>query len=671
MDAVFLKLLNMSITASWLVLAVIVLRLFTKKAPKSLTVFLWALVAVRLVCPFSFESALSLVPNTETVPPSIVYTDDVTPGTAEILSHVGNNPVNYSIGFDTQGGNIIINEMTAPDGGFVNPLLLMTTVASIVWAVGVAAMLIYTLVSFLRMRKKVSEAAYLKDNIYLCDNISTPFILGLIRPKIYLPSDISEQDAEYVIAHEKAHLRRLDHVWKPFGFALLTVYWFNPVLWVAYVLFCRDMELACDERVIKNLGADVKKPYSNALINCSAPKRVIAACPLAFGETGVKTRIKSVLHYKKPTVWIVAVCLILGVAVAVCFMTNPKTAMNRNVSPELDAAVSEAILNENADKLWLGECPTQGHVILGADETDTKAVVYAIEEFNSFGFYSGYFVDVGGHRVPAVFRFNKADGKYILDRIDYAEDGSGHTSSIKRLFPKEYRERALSPTETDIASLWQQCAGQAEKYLKKIGRQAEVKNYSEVLLSEPLSKFGISDEVVNKTLEWKLPYNTEVSHYESIENGIRYVYRTSYLSHSGNILYTKEQYGSNNLAEAITVSGKTGEILSRFTGCFLDAQVVSVQSGGVVVKPLDHSPEKEYGNIFVPTAAVKEGVPDLYDGLNVRVLYDGTLSGGVNAEIKNVYSICLYADINYRGNSTAQTGGVDQPVFTTVAVVGE
>lgn len=198
-----------------------------------------------------------------------------------------------------------------------------------------------------------------------------------------------------------------------------------------------------------------------------------------------------------------------------------------------------------------------------------------------------------------------------------------------------------------------------------------MKNYSEVLLSEPLSKFGISDEVVNKTLEWKLPYNTDVSHYESIENGIRYVYRTSYLSHSGNILYTKEQYGSNTLAEAITVSGKTGEILSRFTGCFLDAQVVSVQSGGVVVKPLDHSPEKEYGNIFVPTAAVKEGVPDLYDGLNVRVLYDGTLSGGVNAEIKNVYSICLYADINYRGNSTAQTGGVDQPVFTTVAVVGE
>ena len=644
MDAIFLKLLNMSITASWLALAVMALRFLLKKAPKSLTVLMWALVAVRLVCPFSFESVLSLIPNTEPVPPSIVYTAEETPGAAEILSHVGNNPVDYSLGIDTQTGSLVINEITAPDGDTVNPLLLMTTVASIVWAVGVVAMLLYTLLSFLRVRKSVSEAAHYKDNIYLCDSITTPFILGLLRPKIYLPSDINEQDAEYVIAHERAHLRRLDHIWKPLGFAILTVYWFNPLMWLSYVLFCRDIELACDERVIKNLGADTKKPYSNALINCSAPKRTVAACPLAFGETGVKTRIKSVLHYKKPTVWMIAVCLILGIAVAVCFLTNPKTALNSNVSPELDAAVSEAILNENADKLWLGECPTQGHVILGADETDTKAVVYAIEEFNSFGFYSGYFVDVGGHRVPAVFRFNKADGKYVLDRIDYAEDGSENASSIKKLFPKECQKRALSPEVSDNESLWNQCVGQAEKYLKKIGRQAEVKNYSEVLLSEPLSKFGISDEVVNKMVELGLPYNSDVSSFESIENGIRYVYRTSYLSHSGNVLYTKEQYGTNTLVEAITVSGKTGEILSRFAGCFLDAQVVSVKSDGILVEPLEHSVEKEHGNIFVSTAAIKE-TPDLYKGLYVRVLYDGMFSGGVNAEIRNVYSICLYADI--------------------------
>ena len=670
MDAVFLKLLNMSITASWLVLLVIVLRFLLKKAPKSLTILMWALVAVRLVCPFSFESVLSLVPNTEPVPPEIVYTQEVTPGTSEILSHVGNNPVDYSLGIDTQTGSLVINEMTAPDSDTVNPLLLMTTVASIVWAAGVAAMLLYTLVSCLRVRKSVSEAAYQKDNIWLCDRISTPFILGVFRPKIYLPSDINEQDAEYVIAHEKAHLRRLDHVWKPLGFALLSVYWFNPLMWLSYVLFCRDIELACDERVIKSLGQESKKPYSNALINCSTPKRTVAACPLAFGETGVKTRIKSVLTYKKPAFWVVAVGALLVAVLAVCFLTNPKTAGNSLVSPELDAAVSEAILNENASKSWLGECPTEGHVILGTDETDTKAVVYAIEKFNSFGFYSGYFVDVGGHRVPAVFRFNKVDGKYILDRIDYAEDGSGHTSSIKRLFPKECQKRALSPTESDNASLWKQCAGQAEKYLKKIGRQAEVKNYSEVLLSEPLGKFGISDEVVNKTLELGLPYNSDVSFFESIENGIRYIYRTSYLSHSGNILYTKEQYGSNTLVEAITVSGKTGEILSRFSGCFFDAQVISVSTDGFLVKPFDQLPEMKLGEIFVPFSTVTESFPDVYESLYVRILYDGAFDGGTHPTTKNVYTVCEYGDVCYFGNTVSHTGGADEPLYTTRAVVG-
>ena len=671
MDAVFLKLLNMSITASWLALAVMALRFLLKKAPKSLTVLMWALVAVRLVCPFSFESVLSLIPSTEPVPPSIVYTDEGKPGTAGIVSHIGNNPVDYSLGIDTQTGSLVINEIAAPDGDTVNPLLLITTVASIIWAVGVAVMLLYTLISFLRVRKRVGESAPLKDNIRLCDNISTPFILGIIRPKIYLPSAINEEDSEYVIAHEKAHLRRLDHIWKPLGFMLLTVYWFNPLMWLSYVLFCRDIELACDERVIKSLGQESKKPYSNALINCSAPKRTVAACPLAFGETGVKSRIKSVLRYKKPAFWVVSVGALLVAVLAVCFLTNPKTAGNSLVSPELDAAVSEAILNENANKSWSGECPTEGHVILGADETDTKAVVYAIEEFNSFGFYSGYFVDVGGHRVPAVFRFNKVDENYVLDRIDYAEDGSGYTSSIKRLFPKEYQKRALSPTETDIASLWKQCAGQAEKYLKKIGRQAEVKNYSEVLLSEPLGKFGISDEVVNKTLELKLPYNTDVSSYESIEKGIRYVYRTSYLSHSGNILYTKEQYGSNTLAEAITVDGKTGGILSRFSGCFFDAQVISVRSDGFLVKPFDQLPEMKLGEIFVPFSSVKESCSDVYESLYVRILYDGAFDGGTYPTTKNVYTVCNYGDVCYFGNTVSQTGGTDQPLYTTQAVAGE
>lgn len=324
MENVFLELFNMSITASWLVLAIVLFRLIFKKAPKSLRVIMWGLVGLRLVCPFSFESVLSLIPSTETVPPEIVHSHSPSNlSGAEIFNAIGNNQVYYDLGL--QNGSIVFTEYSAPDGNTVNPLLIITYIASIVWVVGMAAMLLYTLISYLRILKNVREATPLKENIWICDNISTPFILGIIKPRIFLPSSMDEQDMEFVIAHEKAHLKRRDHWWKPLGFALLTVYWFNPVLWVAYVLLCRDIELACDEKVIKQMGAEIKKPYSEALINCSVPRKMISACPLAFGETGVKGRIKSVLNYKKPAFWIIIVAVATCIVLAVCFMTNPQS----------------------------------------------------------------------------------------------------------------------------------------------------------------------------------------------------------------------------------------------------------------------------------------------------------------------------------------------------------
>ena len=312
MEAVFLKILNMSITAGWLVLAVIVLRFLLKKAPKAFSVILWGLVGIRLVLPFSFESVLSLIPSAETVPSNFVYSS-----VPEIDSGIGviNSAVNPII-----SGTLASNEISS-----VNPMQIITLIASVVWITGIAAMLLYTGVSYLRFRRKVREAAPLKDNIYLCDGIGTPFILGVIRPRIYLPSNISEADAQHVIAHETAHIKRRDHLWKPLGFLLLTVYWFNPVLWVAYILLCRDIELACDESVIRDKGVQIKKSYSEALVNCSVPRKMIAACPLAFGEGSVKGRIKSVLNYKKPTFWIIIVSIIACIAVSVCFLTNPIT----------------------------------------------------------------------------------------------------------------------------------------------------------------------------------------------------------------------------------------------------------------------------------------------------------------------------------------------------------
>ncbi len=323
MEAVFFKVLNMSITASYLVLAVIMARLLLKKAPKFISVILWGLVAVRLVCPFSIESILSLVPSAETVPQDIVYSN-----TPQI--HSGISSV-----------NTVVNEVVMPQFyptavDSVNPLQIVSFVASIVWVVGIVLMVLYTIFSYTKIYFKVREAVKVEGNIYECDRVESPFILGVIRPRIYLPSNMSDCDRDYVIAHERAHLKRRDHLWKPIGFLLLTVYWFNPVLWVAYILLCRDIELACDEKVIKAMGESSKKSYSDALINCSAPRKMITACPVAFGETGVKGRIKSVLNYKKPAFWVIIIAVVLSIAVAVFFMTNPATKITDLKDEKLD-----------------------------------------------------------------------------------------------------------------------------------------------------------------------------------------------------------------------------------------------------------------------------------------------------------------------------------------------
>lgn len=310
MEAVFLKILNMSITASWIVLAVIVVRLLLKKAPKWIAVLMWGLAGIRLVCPFSLESVFSLIPSAETVPGDILYTKNPT-------IHSGVAALNSVV-------NPVLSESLAPAvGASVNPMQVVVYIASFIWIVGIAAMLVYTAVSCLRIHKKVKEAIPCKENIWVCDHVDTPFISGVIRPRIFLPSAMGEQYMEYVIAHEKAHLKRRDHWWKPLGFLLLTIYWFNPILWIAYFLFCRDIEFACDEKVIRDIGIENKKPYSDTLIYCSVPRKMFAACPLAFGEVDVKARVRSIMNYKKPAFWIIILAVIACVAVAVCFLTNP------------------------------------------------------------------------------------------------------------------------------------------------------------------------------------------------------------------------------------------------------------------------------------------------------------------------------------------------------------
>lgn len=321
LSEVFLKIVNMSISAGWLVLAVLLLRLVLKKAPKWISVILWGFVAIRLICPFSIESVLSLIPSAETVSPDIMM--DWTP---EISTGIGS--VDTVI-------NPIITQTFAPDPATsANPLQILIPVAGILWLAGIAVMLLYTAVSYFLLRRKVATAVLRRNNIYQSENVDSPFVLGIIKPKIYLPFQMDGKNLEYVIAHEEAHIRRKDHWWKPFGFVLLALHWFNPLMWLGYILLCRDIELACDEKVIKEMDNENRADYTQALVACSVNRRSIAACPLAFGEVGVKERVKSVMNYKKPAFWIIIAAIVTCVAVAVCFLTNPKEENDPNLAED-------------------------------------------------------------------------------------------------------------------------------------------------------------------------------------------------------------------------------------------------------------------------------------------------------------------------------------------------
>ncbi len=1026
-DSIFIGLLNASISACWLVGAVLLFRLIFRKAPKWLNVVLWALVAVRLICPVPIESSLSLVPTVEPLPTEILNIDPhkgVESTTVEII----NNPV-YSEYVDS---SVPVD---------VERFQWDAVLGALTWLYGMGAMVLYAFFSYLLIYLKVRQRIKKEGNIYLCDRINTPFIFGIVRPKIYLPSFMSEEDMTYVLAHEKAHLKRKDYLWKPLGFLILTVYWFNPVIWMSYVLLCRDIELACDEKVIKEMGAEIKKPYSMALINCSVPKRMITACPVAFGETGVKKRIKSVLSYKKPALWLIIIAVVTSVLLAVCFATSPKrkkdtipeknyliqtdegkemfrfdeavgyseyftvhkgikswfkatpgngrstvlnflsslaferlpestaeglthsgkievvnsegnidvvfcdgfskmfilstegstvtesslyavdkekvkaffneseyikqgniwecnfassalgygeihfylppethalseptvsagTVMkgeptdkesgdlyiwrpeitkdgifadavitfdvlasgkkdsyhvkinkvgendnlssyflisaentvissygtnhefvlssaitlgkenewyyNPNLSatgyhsitfslptdyiiksvestdgecsieeryyrepegekyarwsPEypkngdidsyeitinalkngekvsfrvkvsdtsvndeedimggrqfrleflnciakyngwasyelyehnetekiessdLDKAVSKAILDINSEGKWLGECPAEGHVIFGTKESKGIVTVYMIERYSNYGFEDGWFIGKSGHIIPAVMRFEVKDGQYTFLDVEYAQDGSRYTSSIKRMFPKIYEGRALSPTDSDNKKMREQLEGYAKAYLDSIGRTEPIGTYSD-LNTVLLTDVGVSVDVSNKLLGLKVNYDTgKIGYFEQIEDGVRYVYRTSYFPENNLIAYTKEVYGTGEIKEKIEVNSMTGNVISVFNtpqySDSFDAEVTMVDMPGnsLVVKPLDAEILKEYGDsIIIKQASVD--FSNIHMGAKIRVLYSGDIykvdeaSSAFTAEIRELYAV--------------------------------
>ena len=361
MDDVFLKLVNLSISASWLILAVLVLRVVLKKAPKWVMPLLWGVVALRLVCLFSIESALSLIPSAETIP-------------SEIVTET-REPVLYE-----QATLDIVTNPTLPSAAEVpvgvsrQQAQVDFNIYSVLWLAGMAALLVHALVSAGKLKRKLATAILLRDNIYESEFVDSPFVFGVVKPNIYLPMHMDEGTAAYVIAHERAHLARRDHWWKVLGYLVLALHWFNPLVWVAYILFCRDIELACDEKVVKGLDGAARADYSQALLSCAAPKRAVAACPLAFGEGNIKTRVKSALHYKKPAFWVAAAAVLAVVIVAVCFLTNPRSERGSLVwAQKLNAADVASI------ELYV---PAEGKA-RQYKKLDTEEMAQAVELINS------------------------------------------------------------------------------------------------------------------------------------------------------------------------------------------------------------------------------------------------------------------------------------------------
>ena len=474
MENIFISLLNTSITAGYLVIAVMLLRPILKKAPKYIRCILWGLVGLRLILPFSMESVLSLIPSAEPIPPEIVTSP------APVI-HSGITFVNSAV-------NPVISQSFAPaPEASVNPMQVVMAVAWNVWLLGVIAMVIYSLVSFFLLKRKLREAIKGSGNVWLCDRVSTPFLLGLFRPRIYLPSDLKEADKTYVLAHENAHIRRKDHWWKPLGFLLLTVYWFNPLMWVAYIFLCRDIEFACDEKVIKELGTDCKCAYSEALINCSVPRRMISACPVAFGEDGVKGRIKSVLNYKKPAFWIILVAIIVCIVVAVCFLTNPhsdteilgsrfetgKCLYSNVVSKEKETESNELIFDIHTNGEVYKEAPATMRDFLGiaiqsdytVDKLNDKLISQSADSGISIGRVKNTYeiLDASG-QLEYIF-FQTYTGKVIM--VSYFSDGN--IMNIFRLDPSE------------------ECALKDSSHNYRF-RATVVEIYEDSLLVEPLEK---------------------------------------------------------------------------------------------------------------------------------------------------------------------------------------
>lgn len=478
MTELFLNILNMSISASWLVLAVLLLRLLFKRAPKWATVCLWGIVALRLLCFCSIESPWSLIPSAETIPPAMLL--DPAPAIES-----GVPAIDGAV-------NPILGESSAPaPGASANPLQITFALYALLWLIGLCAMLLYAAISYLGLRRRIGTAVLREGNIYESERVQAPFVLGIVRPRIYLPMGMGEGTLRHVVAHERAHICRRDHLWKPLGFLLLSIHWFNPLLWLAYALLSRDIELACDERVIRELGHGARADYSEALLACSMGERRIVACPLAFGETGVKERVKAVLRYKKPALWAAALAGIACAAVAACFLTNPLIprtfAMESRSIASLEPAeiVAEIRALEGLPKnapLYTNSTTFDLHLSADFEWWDAEAMRF-------------FFVE-DGQTYSGQLRLFFEDGEYfITERSEWLEHERRHDFETYlealRYLPQE-EIRALSPDADQyiVSLIDHDPPEESERVLAYASPMRNIHNASLQLMIHPLHATG-------------------------------------------------------------------------------------------------------------------------------------------------------------------------------------
>ena len=469
---IFTYILNMSITGSYIILAVLLARLLLKKVPKKISYLLWIAPFVRLVCPFTVRSALSLF-NLR------IFNSDVYEST--IHEYV---PLSYDWDYTPEFATGITNAQSLIPSTFeaftgspeysANPLQIYLFIFACVWLLGILTMLTYAGITFIKTKKRLRTATKLEGNIFESENISSPFVIGIFRPKIYLPYGLSDKEKEYIILHEKTHIKNLDHIGKIFAFFVLTVHWFNPLCYLAFTLMSRDMEMACDEAVLKK-NESIRKDYSTSLLSFAANKRLPSPSPLCFGESGVKQRIKNALSWKKPKTIVIALGLVILFVCTVAFISNPQALhITDKIDPALDEAISQMILDE-CDDTRPYFCKTEGHKVFGCSRYDDEITVYGRLSYSTMNFMNGYLSSYNGSgsAYPFVATFWDKGGFYKLKELKSPEDGMGYGDSIREMFPAEFSRKALN-WQKYTSELTEQKNAYAKAALKEAGIDCEI-----------------------------------------------------------------------------------------------------------------------------------------------------------------------------------------------------